>query len=122
MLLRSWLLSSCLLKPVFSREVSCAAGDNCTTVLQAAIDAGGDLTVTGTFTVLPIWLRSSDQTLTFAPGSLVIAQRGAYHADADHMFNADGAHNVTINGYGARWMSEARAVEPYWSAAAVRPA
>ena len=39
--------------------VSCPAGANCTTVLQSAIDAGGDFTVVGNFTVLPILLRSA---------------------------------------------------------------
>ena len=88
---------------VASTIVTCPAGANCTAILQSAIDAGGDFTVAGNFTVLPIFLRSSGQTITFAPGSSVVAQAGAFHGLGDCLFSADGVEELTIIGYGATW-------------------
>ena len=62
----------------------------------------------GNFTVLPILLRSSGQTITFAPGSWVTAQPGAFHGLNDCLFSADGVENLTIIGYGATWAMRRR--------------
>jgi hypothetical protein len=86
-----------------TKVVTCGAGDNCTAVLQAAIDAAVDFTVEGTFEVTPIFLRSSGLTITFAAGSVVRAQAGAFHGATDYLFYADGVEDLTLEGHGARW-------------------
>jgi hypothetical protein len=86
-----------------SQVVTCPAGANCTAILQSAIDAGGDMIVSGAFSVLPIALRRSDQTITFAAGSSVVALPGAFHDTSSCLFSMDAQENVTILGYGASW-------------------
>jgi hypothetical protein len=84
-------------------HVTCGAGANCTAILQSAIDAGSDLTVSGTFVVLPIFLRRNHQTITFTAGSRLVAQQGAFKGTSDCLFSMDAVENVTILGYGASW-------------------
>ena len=77
--------------------VTCGGGANCSAILQGAIDAGADFTVAGAFVVSqPLLLRSSHQTITFAPGSSVTAQRGAFHGKNDCLFAADNVEDLTI--------------------------
>jgi hypothetical protein len=82
----------------------CAApAQNCSTVLQAAIDAAagvggsGALCIGGTWAVLPIALRSN-LLLQLTADATVIAQRGAFHGGADHLVNVLGVRNVSIRG------------------------
>ena len=92
-----------------ARVVTCGAGQNCTTILQDAIDTGGDnIVVRGNFTVRPIFLRSSDQTITFAPGAVVAALPGSFHGANDCLFTAHGVENVTVLGYGSQWTMRRR--------------
>ena len=99
----AYILLLCSVAAHASDLLTCPAGANCTAILQSAIDAGGDLTVSGTFVVLPIFLRHSHQTITFSPGSTVVAQPGAFKGSDDCLFYMDGVENVTILGYGASW-------------------
>ena len=91
-----------------TRVVTCPSGANCTAILQSAIDAGGDFTVAGCFTVLPIFLRSNSQTITFEAGSSVVAHPGAFHASDACLFTVHAAKDVTIVGNGARWTMQRR--------------
>ena len=82
----------------------CAApAQNCSTVLQSAIDAAvgaggtGALCIGGTWAVLPIALRSN-LILQLTADATVIAQRGAFHGGADHLVDVLGVRNVSIRG------------------------
>lgn len=102
-------LLACLLPAAAaSRVVTCAAGANCTHILQSAIAAGGDFTVAGNFTISSMINLPSSRTITFAPGSAVIAQRGAFHDPAVPFFYAHAVEDLTIVGYGARWIMQRR--------------
>ena len=81
----------------------CAAGQNCSVVLQSAIDAAagvggtGALYIGGTWPVLPIALRSN-LILQLASDATVIAQQGAFHGGGDHLIDVLGVQNVSIRG------------------------
>eukprot|EP01052_Picozoa_sp_SAG31_P021849 SAG31_NODE_1710_length_7473_cov_3.782072_1_plen_278_part_00 len=81
----------------------CRSDQNCSVVLQSAIDAAaaagstGRLRIAGRWPVLPISLRSN-VALHLAADATIIAQRGAFHGGADHLLELSGVHNVSIRG------------------------
>ncbi len=90
------------------RQVRCHDRTDCTTDLQAAIGAGGDLELApGTWIVRPIFFTSSHQTVTFGPDVHVVAKRGSFHGGPlePHpvLFTANGTRNLTILGRGTHW-------------------
>lgn len=91
MALRLAVLSSAPADASASSEcLRCAAGQNCSTALQSAVDAttapggSGALCVDGTWPVLPTLLRSN-LILQLNANATIIAQRGAFHGGADHL-------------------------------------
>lgn len=81
----------------------CTHGQNCSALLQAAIDAAaaengaGTLCIGGTWPVQPIALRSNLR-LHLTSDATIIAQRGAFHGGADHLIDVLGVQNVSIVG------------------------
>ena len=104
MAMRLALLSSAPADAIANREcLRCAAGQNCSTALQSAVDAAtapggsGALCVDGTWPVLPTSLRSNP-ILQLTANATIVAQRGAFHGGAYHLITVSGAHNVSIRG------------------------
>jgi hypothetical protein len=81
----------------------CEARQNCSVVLQSAIDiataAGGNgkISIGGLWPVLPIVLRSH-LFFDLSADTTLIAQRGAFHGGADFLVSVYGVSNVTIRG------------------------
>ena len=83
------------------RVVSCRDPSDCTADLQVAIDSGDDIKLApGVWTVQPIYLRSSNQTITFGKDVEVVAKR---MAPFGVLFTANATANLTIVGAGTRW-------------------
>ena len=83
------------------RVVSCRDLSDCTADLQAAIDSGDDIKLAaGVWTVQPIYLRSSNQTITFGKDVEVVAKR---MAPFGVLFTANATANLTIVGAGTHW-------------------
>lgn len=80
----------------------CRPGQNCTDVLQAAIDGaastGGVVSLaSGVWAVVPITLRSHLR-LQLAAGTILMAQAGAYHDGTAHILSASSVTNLTVAG------------------------
>lgn len=79
----------------------CNAGDNCTAVLQSAIDKAGVVSsgkvilASGVWSVLPIVLRSH-LLLELSRGTTIIAQRGAFHGGGDTLLSAGCGANPSV--------------------------
>ena len=84
-----------------ARVVTCRDPADCTGDLQAAIDSGEDIKLAaGVWTVRPIYLRSSNQHITFGEDVEVVAKRMvAFGA----LFTANASANLTIVGAGTHW-------------------
>ena len=93
--------------------VSCRDPSDCTGDLQAAIDSGEAIKLAaGVWTVQPIYLRSSNQTVTFGPDVEVVAKRMARFGV---LFTANASANLTIVGAGTRWrMQRADCAPPHF--------
>jgi hypothetical protein len=96
-----------------ARLVLCRDPSDCTGDLQAAIDSGEDIKLAaGVWTVQPIYLRSSNQTITFGPDVEVVAMRMARFGV---LFTANASANLTIVGARTRWrMQRADCAPPSW--------
>jgi len=78
--------------------------DDATRFLQAAIDSGAPKVIVpymgSPWIITPIKLRSRLE-LVFEPGVLVLAKKGEFKGKSDSMFEASGAVDITLRGYGA---------------------
>lgn len=78
-------------------------GDS-TAALQAALDSGARAIripfMGEPWIARPLHLRSN-QEVTFEPGALLLAKRGAFLGKSDSLLSADGLSNLTLRGYGA---------------------
>ena len=82
--------------------IRCAAGQNCTTVLQSALDLGGEVELRGVFTVRPVFIARPATVLRLARGALLRAEPGAFHGTGDCLVSIKAVGNVSVVGYGAR--------------------
>lgn len=83
------------------RVVHCRDTSDCTSDLQAAVDSGEDIKLAaGVWTVQPIYLRSSNQTITFGKDVEVVAKRMVAFGV---LFTANASANLTIIGGGTQW-------------------
>ena len=98
---------TCLVLLIFgvdSDNVACTTGQNCTTIFQAAFDSGGTIYIPeGTYEVGPLFMSKSDSHVTFAPGSILQAQRGSFHDSDACLLTIAVGNNITVVGYGSRW-------------------
>lgn len=83
-----------------------------TAALQAAIDSPAKRLLVPymgkPWIVRPIRLRG-DQEIVFAPGVVVLAQKGEFRGPGDSLFTAEGVSNLILRGYGATfrmWKSD----------------
>lgn len=82
------------------QRITCAS-DDCTGVLQAAIDGGGNVELQpGLWTVDTVHLNNSYQTLTIAAGAHVQAKRGSFRSPSACLFVIRGNY-VNLVGAGA---------------------
>ena len=68
--------------------VTCSNDSDCTTDIQSALDDASNRTLIfrGTYVTTPLLLRANNTLLHFAPGSLLIAKKGAFIGGADSLF------------------------------------
>ena len=87
--------------PGGGRIVRCGDPADCTSDLQGAVDSGDDIQLAaGTWTVQPIFLRSSNQTITFGKDVKVVAKRFVAFGV---LFTANATANLSIVGGGTHW-------------------
>ena len=83
------------------QKITCNS-DDCTTVLQAAINSGADVELQpGLWSVDPIHLNNSHQTVRLKDGAHVQAKRGSFQSPTDCLFSIRGVVGVSLIGAGA---------------------
>ena len=83
------------------QKITCDS-DDCTNVLQAAINSGADVELQpGLWVVTPIHLNNSHQTVTLTDGVHVQAKRGSFLSPTDCLFSIRGVVGVSLVGAGA---------------------
>ena len=94
------------LRGVGGMDVTCTAGQNCTTILQSAFTSGESTIFIqpGVYEVGPLFLSRSNLHVTFAPGSVLLAQRGSFHGGADCLLTIADGDNITVVAYGSEWI------------------
>ena len=87
--------------PRLTRRVTCESED-CTAVLQAAINVGADVELQpGTWVVTTIFLNNSHQRLTLTEGVHIKAKLGEFHSPSACLFSVRGVTDVTLAGAGS---------------------
>lgn len=88
---------------VARRQKIVCDSDDCTAVLQAAVNSGASEVELqpGLWTVSPIYLNASHQRVTLLAGVHVQAKRWSFHSPLDCLFSIRAVVNVSIVGAGA---------------------